>query len=378
MSRLNRMANVADAEAMARRRLPRPIYDVVAGGAADELTLRSNREALDSIELHPRVLVDVTERSLATTVLGRPVSMPVVLAPVGFQRMLHRDAELASVRAAQSQGVIFCCNTISTYSLERVAMETAGDKWFQLYLPPERSEAESLVGRAEAAGYQVICLTVDTAVPGLRERDRHHRVTQPLSIGPRLVLSAAQRPSWSFDFLRGGVGRRPAHLPMTVDAAGRAVARTARSVTVDDLAWLRSRWSGAVVVKGVLRADDALRTVELGADGVVVSNHGGRQLDTVPATIDVLPEIVRALGSSAEVFVDGGFRRGTDVAKALALGAKAVLIGKAYLFGLAAAGQAGVENVLDIFRSELDTALGLLGAKTVSDLDPTMVSHQRQ
>lgn len=374
MSRIDRITNVADAEAQARRRLPRPIYDVIAGGAADEITLRANRDALDAIELKPRVLVDVANRDLSTTVLGRSISMPVLLAPVGFQRMLHRDAELASARAAHAQGVTFCCNTISTFPLERVAAETPGDKWFQIYLPHERAEAGQLVDRAERAGYSAICLTVDTAAPGLRERDRHHRVTQPLTLGPRLVLAAARRPRWSVDFLRGGAGRRPAQLPMTIDAAGRAVAKTVRPVTPADVEWLRSRWPRALVVKGLVRGEDARRAVDLGADGVVVSNHGGRQLDTVRATIRALPEVVTAVGADAEVFVDGGFRRGTDIAKALALGARAVLIGKAFLFGLAAGGQAGVERVLEILRSEFDTSLALLGARTVADLDPSMVT----
>ena len=373
MSRLDRIVNVADAEALARRRLPRPIYDVVAGGAGDEITLRANRAALDAIELRPRVLVDVADRDLSTTVLGQQISMPVLIAPVGFQRMLHRDAELASARAAHARGVTFCCNTISTFPLERVASETPGDKWFQIYLPHERREAEQLVDRAAAAGYSAICLTVDTAAPGLRERDRHHRVTQPLTLGPRLVLAAARRPAWSMDFLHGGVGRRPAQLPMTIDAAGRAVAKTVRPVTPADVEWLRARWPRSLVVKGVLRGDDARRAVDLGVNGIVVSKHGGRQLDTVRPTIRALTEVVAVVGTDAEVFVDGGFRRGTDIAKALALGAKAVLIGKAFLFGLAAGGQAGVERILDVFRSEFDTSLALLGARTVADLGPSMV-----
>lgn len=377
MRSLDRIRNVADAEEAALRRLPRPIYDVVAGGAADEVTLRSNRQALDAIFLRPRVFVDVQRRDLSTTVLGQPVSMPVMLAPVGFQRMLHKDAEIASARAAAAQGTIFACNTISTFSLERVAEATEGAKWFQLYLPPERREAEQLLERVEVAGYPVICLTVDTAVGGLRERDRHHKITQALSIGPRLVMAAARRPRWSLDFLRGGVGRRPASLPMTLDAAGRAVARTARPITADDVSWLRSRWKGSLVVKGILRGDDCRQALDLGVDGVVVSNHGGRQLDTARPTIQALPEVVDAAGGKAEVFVDGGFRRGTDVAKALALGARAVLIGKAYLFGLAVGGQAGVEKVLEIFRSELDTTLGLLGCPSVHDLDSSMVHDSR-
>lgn len=375
MSQLGRLFNIDDVEAKAVRRLPKPIYDVVAGGAADEVTLRANREALAKLHLRPRVLVDVGRRDLSTTVLGVPVSMPVLLAPVGFQRMLHRDAELASARAAASRGTVFSCNTISTFSLEEVAASSQGPKWFQLYMPRDRGEAEDLVARVEHAGYPVMCLTVDVAMSGLRERDRRHRVTQPLTIGPRLVLSAAMRPRWSLDFLAGGVGRRPAQLPMTLDAAGRAVARTVRPVTLDDLEWLRARWKGGLVVKGVLRGDDCAQLLDCGVDGVVVSNHGGRQLDSARPTIDALPEVVDAVGERAEVFVDGGFRRGTDVAKAIALGARAVLVGKAFLYGLAVGGQQGVERVLDIFRSELDTALGLLGCPSVRDLNRSFIAE---
>lgn len=373
MTRLDRLFNIDDVEAEAVRRLPRPIYDVVAGGAADEVTLRSNRESLASLMLRPRVLADTAERDLSTTVLGQKVDLPVILAPVGFQRMLHRDAELASARAAAAAGTIFACNTISTFSLEDVSEAGIGPKWFQLYLPPDRGEADELVSRVESAGYPVICLTVDLAASGLRERDRHNRITQPLTIGPRLAMSALRRPRWLIDFLSGGVGRHAAPVPMSVDSAGKAVAKTTGPVSLDDLEWLRDRWKGSLVVKGVLRGDDCGSIVDRGVNGVVVSNHGGRQLDSAVATIDALSEVVDAVDGRAEVFVDGGFRRGTDVAKALALGARAVLIGKAFLYGLAVGGQSGVERVLDIFRSELDTALALLGCQSVRDLDRSFV-----
>lgn len=380
MASLDRLLNIDDVEAAAVRRLPKPIYDVVAGGAADEITLRSNREALASIMLRPRTLIDVANRDLSTTVLGQRISMPVMLAPVGFQRMLHRDAELASARAAGAKGTVFACNTISTFSLEEVAASSEHTKWFQIYLPADRGEAEDLVARVEAAGYPVLCLTVDAAAPGLRERDRRNRIRQPLSIGPSLAVSAVRRPRWLLDFLTGGVGRNAARLPMSIDEAGRAVAKTTRPVTLDDLDWLRSRWKGSLVVKGILRGDDCPKLVDMGVDGVVVSNHGGRQLDSAVATIDALPEVVEAVASRAEVFVDGGFRRGTDVLKALALGAKAVFIGKSFLYGLAVGGQPGVERVLDIFRSEIDNGLALLGCRSVDEVDESLVirSSERQ
>ena len=374
MSRLDRLFNIDDVESEALKRLPRPIYDLVAGGAADEVTLRANRDALEALMLRPRVLVHSGQRDLSTSVLGQKVELPVLLAPVGFQRMLHRDAELASARAAAARGTVFACNTISTFSLEDVFEAGEGPKWFQLYLPPDRGEADELISRVETAGYPVICLTVDLAASGLRERDRHNRITHPLTIGPRLAMSAIRRPRWLGDFLTGGVGRHTAPVPMSVNAAGKAVAKTTGPVTMDDLEWLRSRWRGSLVVKGVLRGDDCPAILDRGVDGVVVSNHGGRQLDAAVATIDALPEVVDAVDGRAEVFVDGGFRRGTDVAKALALGARAVLIGKSFLYGLAAGGQSGVERVLDIFRSELDTALALLGCASVDDLNRSFVA----
>ena len=374
MSRLDRLFNIDDVESEALKRLPRPIYDLVAGGAADEVTLRANRDALEALMLRPRVLVHSGQRDLSTSVLGQKVELPVLLAPVGFQRMLHRDAEMASARAAAARGTVFACNTISTFSLEDVFEAGEGPKWFQLYLPPDRGEADELISRVETAGYPVICLTVDLAASGLRERDRHNRITHPLTIGPRLAMSAIRRPRWLGDFLTGGVGRHTAPVPMSVNAAGKAVAKTTGPVTMDDLEWLRSRWRGSLVVKGVLRGDDCPAILDRGVDGVVVSNHGGRQLDAAVATIDALAEVVDAVDGRAEVFVDGGFRRGTDVAKALALGARAVLIGKSFLYGLAAGGQSGVERVLDIFRSELDTALALLGCASVDDLNRSFVA----
>lgn len=377
MARLDTMVNVRDIERAARRRLPRPIYDVVAGGAWDEVTLDANEADLRQLRLRCRTLVDVGQRDLSTTVLGHPVALPVLLAPVGYQRMLHRDAELASARAAATAGTIFTCNTISSYPLEDVAAASDGPKWFQLYMPGDRGEAEQLLARVERASYPVLCLTVDTAMSGMRERDIRNRMTQPLRIDPRMVLAAARRPTWAIDFLRGGVGRGltpTPRLPMSIKDAGRAIAKAGRPVTFSDLEWLRERWTGKLVVKGVLRGDDAAKIVDHGVDGIVISNHGGRQLDSSPSTISVLPEIADAVAGRAEVFIDGGFRRGTDVAKALALGARAVLIGRPFLYGLAAGGQKGVERVLDILRHELDTALGLLGCTSVGTLDASFVA----
>ena len=371
MARLSRLISVRDFERAARRTLPRPIFDVIAGGAGDETTVQENQRALGRLRLRPRSFVDIRQRDLSTTVLGDRISLPVVLAPVGYQRMLHRDAELASARAAARLGTVFALNSVSSYPLEEVASEARAPRWYQLYMPGDRDAADELLARVEDAGYRVLCLTVDTPMAGMRERDIRNRITQPLKIGPRMVLSAASRPAWAFDFVRGGAGRglKPVgRLPMSLKDAGKAIAKTGKPVSFEDLAWLRERWPGPLLVKGVLRGDDCAKIMEYGVDGVVVSNHGGRQLDSSPPTIEVLPEIVAAVGDRAEVFIDGGFRRGTDVVKALALGARAVLIGRPYLYGLAVGGQQGVERVLEILREEIDTAVGMLGCTSVGQL----------
>jgi isopentenyl diphosphate isomerase/L-lactate dehydrogenase-like FMN-dependent dehydrogenase len=284
--------------------------------------------------------------------------------------MLHRHAELASAKAAGAAGTTFICNTISTFSLEEVAAASSAARWFQLYMPVDRGDAAGLLERVEASGYSTVCLTVDTAVGGKRDRDRRNRVSVPLKPTARNAFEIIRKPRWAIDFLRGGVGRGPAKLPMTINEAGEAVAATARPLTIEDLEWLRRRWSGNLVVKGVLRADDCLRVLDCGADGVVVSNHGGRQLDTAIPTVMALMEIAEVASNRGTLIVDGGIRRGTDVAKALALGAQAVLIGRPFLYGLAVAGQSGVERILEILRTELDATLALLGCRTVSELKP--------
>ncbi len=362
----------------ARRRLPRGVFDAIEGGAGDELTMRGNRAALQSLWLRPRALADVSARDLSTTVLGTPVALPVLLAPCGMARMAHSEAELAVARAAGRAGTVFAVSGASSYSLEEIAAAATGPLWYQLYLPPSRADAHALIGRVERAGYGVLCVTVDTAVEITRERDMRNKLTLPLRITPQLLASGASRPLWAKDFLLGNVGQ--GH---SMHGFGRAV-RTAYQnladtienlvpVTFADIAWLRDRWGGKLVVKGILRGDECQRLVERGVDGIVVSNHGGRTVDSVPPTILALPEVVAAVGGHAEVFVDGGFRRGTEVIKALALGARACLVGRPYMYGLAARGEAGVDRVLSIFRSELERAMALVGCASLSDIDATLV-----
>lgn len=370
--KLDRLLNLHDFERAARKRLPKPVFDMVAGAASDEVTMNANRSALDAITLRPRAFVDITERDLSTTILGVPTNMPIMLDPCGFQRMMHRDAELAVARAAGSTGTSFALSTVTSYPLETVAEAASGPKWFQLYLPPgEVSETEALVERAANAGFDALCLTVDTTMKGIRERDVRNKVKLPLTIGPGLMMSGATRPAWALDFLMGGVGRgTQGWTPkmLSLRAAGNVLTSIQRPVTESDLTLIRRLWKGPIVVKGILRGDEVPGLIDKGVDGFVVSNHGGRQLDHTPATINALPEVVEAADGKAEVFLDSGIRRGADVVKALALGARAVLIGRPYIYGLAVGGEAGVRRVIELLRNETENVMGQIGCRTVSEI----------
>ncbi len=376
------LCNLTDYESAARRRLPKAVFDVIAGGAGDEVTLARNRAAFADLSLRPRALADVNARQLSSTVLGMPVSMPVMLDPCGYARMAHRDAELAVARAAAQAGTIYALSTISSVPLEIVAGATDAPKWFQLYPPADRDECSRLIERAQVAGFRALCVTIDGALAGLRERDKRNRLTVPLKLGPRLLLEGASRPRWAVDFLRGGAGRGDQGFgamarPQLLRNAGAAIAATARAITAEEIEFIRQRWRGPLIVKGLQRGDECELLLSLGIDGIVVSNHGGRQLDGVRASIETLPEVVEAVAGRAEVFLDGGVRRGTDVFKALALGARAVLVGRPYLYGLAVAGEDGVRQVLEMLRFELDQTMALAGCARISDIDHSHVEVQR-
>ena len=354
--------NAVDFEAIARGALSREAYDYYAGGAQDEVTLRENRAAYDRLSLAYRVLVDVSRRDLTTTVLGQPVAMPILVAPTAFHRLATPDGELATARAAGAAGTVMILSTLSTTPIEAVVSAASGPVWFQLYVYRDRKATEGLVRRAETAGCRALVLTVDAPVLGRRERDVRNRFSLP----PGLTVA---------NLLPEGYGEVP---PALADSglAAYVASFLDPSLTWRDVAWLRSITELPILVKGIVRSDDALRAAEAGAAGVVVSNHGGRQLDTAPATIDVLPEIVEALaaqGHAIEVLMDGGIRRGTDVLKALALGAKAVLVGRPILWGLAASGEAGAARILRILRDELDLAMALAGAPTIADITRDLV-----
>ena len=352
--------NLRDFEALARARLADEVYGYYAGGAGDETTLAENEAAWRRVALQPRVLVDVAERSTATRVLDADVSMPVLVAPMAFQRLAHKDGELATARAARTAGTVMCLSSLSTTPMEEVVAAAAPSPvWFQLYVFRDHDVTEALVRRAEAAGCRALVVTVDAPLLGRRERD---------------VKSGFGLPDGMFVANLVGFGR--GELPPHARGSGLAKyfeEQLDTSLSWDDVAWLRGLTKLPVLLKGVLRSDDARRAVDAGAAGVIVSNHGGRQLDGAVATADALPSIVEAVGARGDVLVDGGVRRGVDVVRALALGARAVLLGRPVLWGLGARGEAGVARVLELLRAEVDLALALSGCRSPVDVDASLV-----
>ena len=349
------IVNLLDYEEIARRKLPKEIYDFIAGAADDEVSLARNRSAWGEIQLLPRVLIDVSNVDTSTTVLGQRVSAPVLLAPVAHQRAAHPEGEAATARAAAGSETIMILSTMATTTIEDVAAAATGPKWFQLYLYPEREITKRLVERAEKSGYTALCLTVDVPYLGHRERDLHNRLEFPPGILPVNFLGEVDVAAYQAQ----GQGSA---------LAAQAASLISRVITWEHVDWLRSITSLPLLIKGVLAAEDAKIALGHGVAGIVVSNHGARQLDGVPAPIEVLPEIVEAVAGRAPVLVDGGVRRGTDVVKALALGATAVLIGRPYIWGLAAEGEAGVRRVLEMLRTEFELAMALCGCRSVGEI----------
>jgi 4-hydroxymandelate oxidase len=351
--------NLHELEELARARLPQLAWDYFAAGADDERCVARNCAAYERIALHYRVLVDVAQRDLATTVLGQRIAMPVAVAPTAFHKLAHRDGELAAVRGAGDAGTLFVLSTLSNTAVEDVVAAATGPVWFQLYVYRDRGATEALVHRVEAAGCRALVLTVDAPLLGRRERDIRNRFALP----PHLAIENLHAAGYARMPPAAGDSGLAAYVADLLDP----------SLTWPALAWLRSITSLPVLVKGIVRADDAVRAIEHGAAGVVVSNHGGRQLDASPATIDALPRIVDALAGRGEVLLDGGIRRGTDVVKALALGARCVLVGRPVLWGLAAAGRAGVAAALGALRRELDLAFALCGCPDVASVTRDLV-----
>ena len=377
--------NIEDLRRAARRRLPRSVFDYIDGGAEGEVTLRENCRAFEDVGFRPRCAVETPAPDLRTTVLGTPLSLPVILAPVGSSRMFWPRGEEVAATAAGAAGTIYSLSTLSGCRLEDVKKATPGPAWYQLYLCGGRDVAGATVQRARDAGYAALILTIDTPVAGMRERDLRNGARELLTRKPFEMLphigQFLARPRWlSAFFGDGGLMQFPNVMlpdgPMLYADVGVMLEQS--TVTWRDLGWIRDIWKGPIVIKGIHTGDDARRAVDEGASAIVVSNHGGRQLDGVRATIRVLPEVVAAAGDRTEVLLDSGVRRGSDIVKALCMGARAVLVGRAYAYGLGAAGGPGVTRAIDILRTDVIRTLKLLGCRSVAELDASYVDVPRE
>jgi (S)-mandelate dehydrogenase len=376
---IERALNIADLRAVARKRIPGFVYEYMESGAEDEATLRGNREALERLRFVPRTLIDTSARHQRTTILGQPANAPLVIAPTGLNGLLHPDGDVILARAAARLGVPYTLSTVSTTRLEDVAQRAGGRLWMQLYVVRERAVARDILQRAGGAGYEALVFTTDANVFGNREWDQrgYRRPGQPTL---RAALDTLRHPRWLWQvMLRNGPPRfrnLEAFLPASLTPMGASTVIPRlfdATICWDDARWLREQWRGKLLLKGVLSAADAERAAALGVDGLVLSNHGGRQLDYCVAAIDVLPEIAAAVGGRLSLIVDGGFRRGSDIIKGLALGAEAVMLARATLYGLIAGGSAGVERALTILTTEIDRVLGQLGCNSVADLNAGFV-----
>jgi len=366
---------------MARRRVPRAVFDYLDGGAESELTLNENCRVFRDVTFRPRGAVSAPECKLSTSVIGQELAVPFMLAPVGYSRLMHPEGEVAAAGVAGEFGTGYILSTISGHKLEDVKAATNGPAWYQLYLMGGRGAAEGALERARKAGFSALVITVDTPVAGMRERDPRNGMKELLGSSPfakiPFLLNILSHPGWLISFLLdGGVPKLqniviPGKGPMDLLDVSAALAES--TVTWADLKWIREFWSGPIVVKGILVGDDARRAIDEGAAAVVVSNHGGRQLDSVSSTLRALPEIVAAVNGKIEVLMDGGIRRGSDIVKAICLGARAVLVGRGYAYGLAAAGKPGVRRALEILKGDVERTLRLLGCASIAGLDRSFV-----
>ena len=372
------ITNIEDLRVMARRRVPKALFEYVDGGSYDELTLRANRADLDAIRLRQRVMVDTSTRDLSTTMLGEKVAMPVAIAPTGLTGLIHGDGEILAARAAEAAGLKFCLSTLSICPIEDVASAVKRPIWYQLYVFKDRGFARAMIERASAVGCTTMFLTVDLPYRGQRHADIKNGLTVPPRLTPRNCWDIATKPNWAMSVLMGKrksfgnldsyLGSQPGYAPSVLKTGSWATSNSDQSLNWRDLDWIRERWPGKLVLKGILDVEDAKKAVEEGVDGIVVSNHGGRQLDGAAGSISALPYIVDAVGDRLEVLFDGGVRSGHDVFKALANGARGCLIGRAYLYGLAAMGEAGVAAALEVIHESFDNAMILTGTTAVNQI----------
>jgi L-lactate dehydrogenase (cytochrome) len=381
--RLSRAASVADLRRIARRRLPRGVFDYIDGAAEDERTLEANAAAFTRTTFRPRVLRDVGAVEPGTTLLGKPLAFPLVLAPTGFSRIADPQGELAVARAAERAGVPYTLSTLATRSIEEVRDVSAGRLWFQVYVWRDRGLVKEMIARAEAARYEALVLTVDTAVLGRRERDVRRGFSLPPKVGLGTLLDGAIHPGWTWAFVRSEpirfanvAGQDVGDGSSAVSLADYINTQFDPSLSWRDLEWLRSVWDGPIVVKGIQTVADAVLAADAGVEAIALSNHGGRQLDTAPATFDLVAPVADAVGDRLEIICDGGVRRGSDIVKAIAAGARACMAGRAYLYGLGAAGERGVDQVLSQFDVDIRRTMALLGATTVDDLVPDLIERR--
>ncbi len=370
---------IEDLRELARRKVPKAFFEYADGGSYSEETLRANRADLEIIKLRQRVMVDVSQRSLATTIVGQKVNAPFALAPIGLCGMQHGDGEILSAEAANDAGIPFILSTMSICSIEQVAEATGRPFWFQLYVIRDRGFSQDILARAAAARCDALVLTVDLQVHGQRHRDIKNGMTVPPEIRLRNVLDIASKPAWALSILRSkskNFGNLAGHVKGMEDVTSLAEWTNSQfdpALNWKDVEWIKKHWPGKLIIKGILDVEDAKTAVRLGADAVVVSNHGGRQLDGAPSSISALPAIAQAVGSDTEVLFDGGIRTGADLLRALALGARACLIGRAYVYGLGAGGRAGVSKAIEILRNELSVAMALTGTTRVADIGPQVL-----
>lgn len=379
MSRLARTQSIADLRALAKAKIPRMVFDYIDGGAEDEVTLRRSVSAYDDYELQWHALRDVAEIDLSTKIMGQDTPLPFLITPTAANRLFHpRHGEVATARAAAKAGLIYSCSTIASQTVEVVAAANPGPKWVQVYVWNDRQIVEDFLARAKEAGFTGCILTVDVPVAGKRERDPRNYFSVPPKMSLPLIRQVLARPGWLADFLTSPsiTAANFTEFDAGQDIMGFIDSQFSRSVGWEDAAWIKEIWGDGFAVKGISRAEDAERCVEIGADAVWISNHGGRQLDTSVPTIDLLPEIAAAVAGRADIILDGGVRRGSHIAKALALGATGVATGRAWLYGLGAGGEDGVARAIDILEDELRRTMALLGVTRIADLNADLIRHR--